>query len=214
MIQILQLFLPPVFNPPPPPSHWGNTIEMLNPLINIIEAETTLMTMTSPITSERLHTIRVSMNPPTYMRIRAWGRILPGRCTHIPSSLLLYPRLITATLLTSARTSRLVDPTDATDTNSMRGSKRCSILHTRLIPILSVLVLLIFHLWWTLMSCWRIDTSELSLTWFSYLSRVFYPPIRYIPLVTSMTKKHANLVGNRDWLPQTAGKSVCLSVME
>ena len=47
----------------------------------------------------------------------------------------------------------------------------------------------------------------LSLTFSSYLSRVFYPPISSVPLVTFMMITHKNLVGIIDWLSQMGGKS-------
>ena len=98
MSPILQLVLPQVFWPPP--HHRGEIMDMLIPPIHLMESDTTSMMTVNPTTSDRIHTIQFYMETPTSMSILAWGRVLPGRCPHSSSSLLLYPRIITSTLLT------------------------------------------------------------------------------------------------------------------
>ena len=44
-------------------------------------------------------------------------------------------------------------------------------------------------------------------------AKVISPPIRYVSLVTSTMKTHANFVVNSNWLPRTAEKDICLSDM-
>ena len=84
---------------------------------------------------------------------------------------------------------------------------------TRLIQIMLVFVLRIFHFWLIQMDTRITDTLESCITLFSYHPRESSPSTRSVTPATSMKTSHVNLEENNSWWPWMTGRVTCLSVM-